>query len=254
MELLNELSETSRKINIPSIPSIIEAYRSRIRALQGNAEAAALYIENNPPVLNLQTSFVEELEAIIKLDILLALNKPDAVLEFSAALLAGARVGQRWSRVIEILAIQALALQSKGPTAQSLKVLGEALVLAEPEGYMRTFLDKGQPMLKLLQRAVGEGISMGYSPKLLAAFELQKKTISSPSPGNPPQPGLIDPLSEREIEVLRLLAGGMTNQEIADKLIISLNTIKTHVKNIHTKLGVRNRLEASVRAHNLGLI
>gem|GEM_PF-56060 len=154
------------------------------------------------------------------------------------------------SKVIEIIALQALALQVEGDTAQAVTTLERALTLAEPGGYIRIFVDEGPPMATLLTRLKDEGGRMKkYVRKLLAAFadkEFQPPSLS-------PQP-LIEPLSERELEVLQLLADGLTNPEIATKLFLSLNTVKVHTRNIYSKLDAHNRTQAVAQARALGIL
>ena len=157
----------------------------------------------------------------------------------------------RWgSKVIEILVLQALALQAEGNTAQAMTALEWALSLAEPEGYIRTFVNEGSPMEALLRKIKVEDVQMKeYVRMLLDVFADKKALPSSLSP----QP-IIEPLSEREIEVLQLIAEGLTNPEIAARLYLSLNTVKVHTRNIYGKLGVNNRTQAGTRAKTLGIL
>jgi len=158
---------------------------------------------------------------------------------------------------IQILALRALALQTwaerhNGPAAPALQALSRALDLAAPGGYLRTFLDHGPPMARLLNQAAAQGIHPGYVSKLLAA----ESTISAcpTEPGIPaPQP-LPEPLSEREIEVLTLIAEGLTNREVAERLYISQGTVKAHTSNIFGKLGVRSRTQAVAHARELQIL
>jgi LuxR family maltose regulon positive regulatory protein len=135
-------------------------------------------------------------------------------------------------------------------------VLERALSLARPEGYMRVFLDEGKPIETLLKIAITQSQDrdlLAYARRLLAAFyqgEAERPVPPKTVPGGP----LIEPLTERELEVLHLVAAGWTNQEIADKLVISVRTVKKHVENIHGKLGVSNRTQAAVRARELNLL
>jgi LuxR family maltose regulon positive regulatory protein len=152
--------------------------------------------------------------------------------------------------MVRVRTLQALA----APTPEAaLPFLGEALTLAEPQGLVRSFLDEGMGLAALLRRAAELGVARRYAEKLLAAFQadaLRKTGVKAPAP---PQP-LIEPLSERELEVLRLAAEGLTNQEIAQALYVSINTVKTHLRNIYGKLGVTARRQAAARATTLGLI
>jgi len=132
--------------------------------------------------------------------------------------------------------------------------LERALALAGPEGYVRIFLDHGPPMAHLLYEALSRGIAPETVQRLLAALPLEEPGPAA-SPGGPDgKTGLIEPLSEREIEVLRLIAEGLTNKEISARLFLSTNTVKAHSRNIYGKLGVVNRTQAGARGRELGLV
>ena len=173
------------------------------------------------------------------------------------------RHGRRGT-VMRFHLLLALTQQALGATDQALRALRAALPWAEQEGYLRDFLDEGEPMRALLAQAQAEGIAPAYTAKLLAAFQaeaaftgastaastpIERTTTTVPSP----QP-LSEGLTEREGEVLQLIADGLTNQEIAERLIISLATVKRHISNIYGKLGVTHRTEALVKAHELALL
>ena len=158
--------------------------------------------------------------------------------------------------MIEVLMLQAVALKAQGRQAEALAALERALALAEPEGYARVFIDQGEAMAALLSQV---DILPAYVGRLLAALEnettAEQRTTEEPalSPGLD-QSSLVEPLSERELELLRLIAAGMTNRAIAESLMVSVNTVKTHARSIYGKLGVRNRTQAAARARELGLI
>jgi LuxR family maltose regulon positive regulatory protein len=157
----------------------------------------------------------------------------------------------RW--VIELLVLRSVGLQALGQVEQALASLEEALALAEPEGYVRTFVDEGEPMARLLRQAVARGITPGYSSKLLAVSELESKG-ERPRPPVGVSTKIVEPLSPREVEVLHLVAEGFSNHEIADRLVVSLPTVKKHIEHIHGKLGVRSRTQAVARARELNLL
>jgi LuxR family maltose regulon positive regulatory protein len=157
-------------------------------------------------------------------------------------------------RMIEILALQALALELKRDIAQAMQTLKRALALAEPEGFIRTFVDEGPPMARLLDEAVSRGIAPDYARRLLAAFPDTQPEQPAPSKTQVPTSELVEPLSERELEVLQLLAEGLTNPEIAARLFLSLNTVKVHTRNIYGKLGAHNRTQAVAQARALGIL
>ena len=161
-------------------------------------------------------------------------------------LLGAAEEGARTGSVIEILVLQALARQARGDIPGALASLQRALTLAEPEGYVRIFMDEGPPMASLLRTAAKQGITPSYARRLLAA-------VSTTEDGTPVSQGLIEPLSERELDVLRLLGTDLGGPEIARELIVSLSTVRTHTRNIYAKLGVNNRRAAVRRAAELDL-
>jgi LuxR family maltose regulon positive regulatory protein len=153
-------------------------------------------------------------------------------------------------RLIELPMLTALALRSQGDAEGSLARLEEALALAEPEGYVRLFLDEGEPMAGLLADLTARGTSHGaYVAMLREAFAEGTAAV----PRGQPE-GLVEPLSARELEVLRLLAEGLSNREIARQLVIAVGTVKNHLKNVYGKLGVHSRTQAVVRGRELGLL
>jgi LuxR family maltose regulon positive regulatory protein len=158
------------------------------------------------------------------------------------------------SKVIEILTLQALAHQVEGNISKAMTNLEKALTLAEPGGFIRTFVDEGPAMARLLYEALSRGIAAEYVRRLLAAFPIDEPEQTDVSSTQAPESNLIEPLSERELEVLQLIAEGLTNLEIASRLFLSLNTVKAHTRNIYGKLGVNNRTQAVVRARALGIL
>jgi LuxR family maltose regulon positive regulatory protein len=183
--------------------------------------------------------------------LLLAQNQKAAAAEQLEALYEKAVVSGWQFGVVEVRALQALA----APTpAAALTFLTDALALAQPEGYVRTFVDKGEPMAALLREAASQGIAPDHVSKLLAAFSVWECGGMEVAPSHPHTQPLIEPLSDRELEVLQLLADGQTNHEIAQALHVSINTVKTHLKTIYGKLDVHSRREATAQAKKLGLV
>jgi len=150
--------------------------------------------------------------------------------------------------------LQALAHEAQGNIPLALAPLERALALAEPEGYVRIFADEGPPMARLLYEAATRGIAPDYARRLLAAFPVAEPEKAGPSRTQVLKSELVEPLSERELEILELMAEGLTNQEIASRLFLALNTVKTHSRNIYGKLNVRSRTQAVARAQALGLL
>jgi LuxR family transcriptional regulator, maltose regulon positive regulatory protein len=168
----------------------------------------------------------------------------------------GAEVeARRWAdERLKVRVLQALAYQAGGETEQAEQMLLEALALGEPGGCVRTFVDEGAEMERLLSAVANRGQMPDYLRTLLAACEASKPT--NKAPGNLPTPAqpLIDPLSHRELEVLRLIADGLSNEEIAERLYVALSTVKGHNRVIFDKLQVQRRTEAVARARELGLL
>ena len=169
-------------------------------------------------------------------------------------LLEAAEAGGRLRIIIEILVLQALAFEEQDNISHALASLKRALTLAEPAGYFRIFVDEGPPMARLLYEVLSQEISPGYVRQLLGAFSLEGPEKVDTSKTQSHEFELIEPLSERELEILQLIADGLTNQKIGTKLYLSLNTVKAHTRNIYGKLGVNSRTQAVARARALGLI
>jgi LuxR family maltose regulon positive regulatory protein len=152
-----------------------------------------------------------------------------------------------------VMVLQAVAHHARGEKDRAVQLLGDALALAEPGGFIRLFVDEGLPMARLLSEAAARGIMPDYVAKLLAAFEAEARQNEDKSYLPPAQP-LIEPLSPRELEVLQLMAQGYSNREISQRLFLALSTVKGHNRNIFGKLEVQRRTEAVARARELGLL
>lgn len=223
---------------------------------QGNAEVATTFLEQSGVRPEDEANYAIEVLQITHLRWLVAAGREAQGLELSRRLQESAEAGERTGRVIQILVQRALLHQAQNDTGQALDILNQALVLAEPEGYIRTFVDAGQPIAELLQRMMPSfaGVEGGgmkkYVVELLNTFETTEVLhLSSFSP----QP-LIEPLSDRELEVLQLMADGLSNPEIAERLVITPGTVKVHVHNIYGKLGVSGRVKAVAKARELSLL
>ena len=179
----------------------------------------------------------------------LAQRDPSAALAVLRPLRKQVEVKGEADKYLKIIILLACAHHANGETDEAIQLIGEAMGLAEPNGFIRIFVDEGLPMAQLLSEAAAQGIMPNYVSKLLAVFEaeVQKNNLS-------PSQQLVDPLSEREIEILNLIASGLKNKEIAEQLIISLNTVLYHIKNIYRKLGVNKRTLAVAKAKEINLI
>ena len=157
---------------------------------------------------------------------------------------------------IEILVLQALAHQLQADTPAALVSLQRALKLAEPEGYMRIFLDEGTSMAQLIDEAAVQGFMPNYTARLLSAFEAeqQREKEEAPRSAASVSSSLIEPLSQRELDILRLFKTELSGPEIASELVIALSTVRTHTKSIYSKLNVNSRRAAVKRAEELQLI
>jgi LuxR family transcriptional regulator, maltose regulon positive regulatory protein len=261
LAILQEMTDIGDSMQVPWPGYISAAFRALVIMRQGNIEPAIRWAEQSGIHAEDEPNFFQEGEYITLARVLLAQGELKRALSLAERLLTAAEKGQRWGRVIEILSVQSLILRAQGNLDLAMATLHRALELALPEGYVRIFVDEGQPMRELLQKAAIEGSF--HAARLLEAFQetssesAQKYVVDQTTHATAwhhPSETLIDPLSEREIEILSLIATGLTNQEIADRLTISLNTVKTHVKNIYSKLNTRSRLEATDRGRELGLI
>jgi LuxR family maltose regulon positive regulatory protein len=245
---LDRIEQTLQgRLTAPPTASAVVALRLRLETDAGRWDAAQRVAAGRGLSTSDALSYLRETEHLALARLLVAQGRAE-VSPFIERLLDAARDGGRTGSVIRILAVQALALQRQGKTARALAVLEQALSLAEPQSYVRTFVDEGAPMQQLLAQI--SGAAQPYSQRLLAAFPPAAFGAVT-SAGSET---LIEPLSERELEVLRLIASGATNQQIADRLVIALGTVKAHCSNIYGKLGVSSRTQATARARDLGLV
>jgi len=250
---LDLLQEAERWYVSDFLPNVrpISALKARVWIAQGWLGEALAWAREQGLSVEGDLSYLREFEHITLARVLLAHFRKDrsdpsvlGLMGFLERLLKAADDGGRIGSVIEILVLQALAHQTYGDISAALVPLEHALTLAEPEGYVRMFVDEGQPMTSLLEKAAKRGTAPAYVRQLLLAFADDEDKA-------PVNQSLMKLLSERELEVLRLLGTDLSGPEIADKLVVSLNTLRTHTKNIYDKLGVNNRREAVHRAEEL---
>jgi LuxR family maltose regulon positive regulatory protein len=187
--------------------------------------------------------------------VLIALDRAGETLPLLERLLEAARSTGRHGDEIRYLILRTLAFHAQGDNNSAMSSLNLALVQAKPDGYVRIFVDEGEAMAALLAKAVSQEIVPDYAAELLAAFpdEVRHAIDFDPELLFTPQL-LVEPLSERELEVLRLMADGLKYKEIADKLVISVNTVRHHTRNIYGKLDVNSRAQSVARARDLGLL
>jgi LuxR family maltose regulon positive regulatory protein len=242
----------------------VAMYQAQIQIVQGDLEAAERWVKErglgqgiDPAELDRQDDYVSfhirKYEYLVYARVLIAQGHADRALPLLEAVLARMEQQGRTRLVIETVLLKALAWQTQGDTAQALIALTRALSLAEPAGFVRLFVDEGLPMARLLHEAAARGVAPEYVARLLAAFP-QLETPAYYAPGHAEQFQLVEPLSERELEVLQLLAAGLSNPEIARRLYVAVSTIRSHTKSIYGKLGAHRREEAVQRARELGLL
>lgn len=262
VELLAQKSGRTEVVELAATACALQALR------EGRVEDALLWMHERHYSLEDALDVRGDFEYFVHARVLIAASRAYADVAYArrASMLltrlgnAAAAAGKVRSQ-IEALSLLALARHIEGKPADALDVLGQAVALAEPGRYLRVFVDEGEPMTRLLQqlleqqrvqKAHGQSTSLTYLSRLLKVC-LSPTTpplTMSPNLGEP----LLDPLSWREREVLRLLATGRKNREIADELVVVTGTIKTHINAIYQKLGVNSRVQAVVRARNLGLL
>jgi LuxR family maltose regulon positive regulatory protein len=240
----------------PQAASGIAAYEALFQARWGDLEAAARWAADSTIGPDDDVPPVREEEALILARIWLAEGRRAGAQKLLARLQEAAEASGRTGRLIQLLILQAVARFAWGQDGAALQALRRALTLAEPEGWVRSFVDEGEPMAEMLSRL---GKSDDYVYRLVAAFAPAPQAAKGArGPGaaagaEASQP-LIEPLTDRELEVLALIAQGLSNRQIANRLVVSVNTVKTHAKSLNAKLDASNRTQAVARARELGLL
>ncbi len=242
---LDEADTVAEKMGLAPVKNWINAQRAQIWLARGETEAALDWADH----------FVGQMQEDIFPSVPIALAKvwvsqrePDKALLLLDHALQSAQAVGRLGNALLILAVKAIVYHAKGDPEQALATLEHALELAEPEGYVRVFADEGAPMARLLRRVLTRSSASEYGRRLLEALgESVKIELAIASQ-------LYEPLSQRELEVLRLIVDGATNKEIADELVLTVNTVKRHISNIFGKLDVSNRAQAIARASQLNLL
>ena len=273
---LDLLQEAERLYVSDFFPNVrpIAALRSRVWVAQGRVGEAFGWAREQGLSAHDDLSYLHEFEHITLARVLLTQYTSDRADRFLREamgllerLLQAAEAGERTGRAIEILIVQALAHQEQGDISAALVPLSRALTLAEPEGYVRIFIDEGPPMAVLLARlheharkqprATLTNVPLAYIERLLALLRRERvqEGISPTAPSAPaPTQALLNPLTERELEVLRLIAAGLSNREIAARLVLALSTVKSYDNTIYSKLQVESRTQAVARARALHLL
>lgn len=241
----------------------VQALKARIWIQQGELQKALAWARERKLSIEEDPSYLREFEQITFVRILLSQYQSDhaksllnGAIGLLKRLLHAAETGGRTGSVIEILILQALTYQLQEDIPAALSALERALKLAEPEGYIRMFVDEGPALETLLRTSAIRKSMAEYTGQLLSAFEAERKGSGEekPSSAGPASSVLIEPLSQRELDILRLFKTELSGPEIAQELVVALSTVRTHTKSIYSKLNVNSRRAAVKRAIELGLI
>jgi LuxR family maltose regulon positive regulatory protein len=259
LDLLNQ-AERLYKANFSPNVSPIATRKVRVWVAQGRLGEALGWAREQGLSAENELGYLHEFDHITLIRVHLALYKKDhADISIQKAmglldrLLKAAEERGGKGSVIEILVLQAIAYQAQGDLPAALEPLRKALTLAEPEGYVRLFVDEGLPMMQLLREAASCRITSDYTGKLLTAFEAGERKNQPKADLASAQP-LIEPLSQRELKILQLIAQGLSNREIGERLFLALDTVKGYNRKIFDKLQVQSRTEAIARAREFGLL
>jgi LuxR family transcriptional regulator, maltose regulon positive regulatory protein len=259
---MGEAGQIELSPQVVALLSPVPSQRARLLLAQGDVSAAAQWAKAAGLSPEDEPDYPREPAYLLLARVLLAQDRPGPALTLLQRVLAAAASQGRIGNIIEIQALRALALAARGDHAGALGALADAVTRACPQGYVRVFADEGAPMHAVLtrlsaarknQQALARDIDPDYLDRLLRACRQAGAAPLSRRAAAPP-PGMAEPLTDREVEVLRLLAAGRSNQGIAHELVVALDTVKKHVTHILGKLGAANRTEAVARARQFGLI
>ncbi len=220
---------------------------ARLWLAQENLERVSELVQKRKLSVDDDIPYQREPEYIVLMRLQLAKKEYEPALALSERLYQQAVAAGRLGMVIEIMILQAHAFQARRDPERALQALERALSLAQPEGYTRIFLDEGESMTRMLCQAQSRKIGSGYAADLLAQVGRDSGMLQ------PSMQLLIEPLTSRELEVLKLIEAGCSNQEISEQLVISITTVKRHISNIYTKLGAKNRTQAVAIGRELNL-
>ena len=245
----------------PWLTCWLDDCRLRLWLSTGDLEAAIRWVHTSGLGIKDELSYQHDLHHINLARVLVSQGRElqseehlRQALDLLTRLLQAAEKAKWVNKTIQVLILQALAFQEIGSDDEAVSSLDRALSLAEPGGYVRTFVDEGSPMIQLLDKAATQIRHEDYATSLVKALRKEKSLALLSREGPQESIQLADPLSDRELQVLRLLATHLTRREISQELFVSVNTVRSHVKNIYSKLQVHRRAEAIERAKELGLI
>jgi LuxR family maltose regulon positive regulatory protein len=261
-EIVDQARQLAAKIEASKMDDeLVAAYQAQLWIVQGKNQQVASWVENAELEKRISANInqprfdpVWEIHCQTMARVYLSQGNYGQALHVIEPLLKRAQASQRMRSMLKVLAMQAVIYRLKGDNQEALQILERALNHAKAEGYVRTFLDEGEAMVQLLYEAASKGIHPDYTGELLAAYAYSKPASISIQEKQSNQKELVEPLSEREVEVLSLIADGLSNQEIAGRLHISLSTVKGHTSNVYGKLGVHKRTQAVARGKELGIL
>jgi LuxR family maltose regulon positive regulatory protein len=238
------------------------AQRARLLLAQGDVAAAARWTHESGLRADDEPRYPREPGFLVLARVLLAQQRPGEAMALLDRLHAAAVAQDRAGSLIEVGALRALALAACGQDGDAVDALADVLMLARSQGYVRVFADEGSPMAALLARLIAAqrtgraaaGVPLGYLARLQRAFDAAPSAPDHRPGTAAAVQGIVEPLTDRELEVLQLLAAGMSNRGIARELVVTLDTVKKHVSHVLGKLGAASRTEAVARARQLALI
>jgi LuxR family maltose regulon positive regulatory protein len=264
LEAITEAAQVAPDRTTTSLLNPVPAQRARLLLAQGDIAAAAAWASASGVDVDDDIHYPREREHLVLARLLLGQDRPNDALDLLDRLHAAALGQRRDGSVIEIQALRALALSAVGDRTGAVSTLADAVTRAASQGHVQVFVDEGVPMARLLGRlitaqptdqATASRVPSEHLHRIAAAFNARpaQAVTAGSAPATTTQ-GLIDTLTDREVDVLRLLAAGRTNQQIAHDLVVTLHTVKKHVTHILRKLGAGNRTAAVARARQLGLV
>jgi LuxR family maltose regulon positive regulatory protein len=257
LRFIDEIAKDAKTIDIPPwMGHVLAAYQARIWLESGQTDLVSQWVKERGISTEDKLSCRVQPEHVVLARLLIVQDKPGQAERFLKRLIKNAQEGQRVTSVLEMYLVRAKALYAQAKIDETIRELKRALVLGEKGGFIHVFTMEGRWMASLLAKILEDDkrvksdkktpYSTKYINKILAAFDGAKPP--------PKMAGIEETLSEREVEVLQLISAGYTNQEIAEKLFVSLNTVRTHTKNINSKLDVHSRTQAVARAKKLGIL
>jgi LuxR family maltose regulon positive regulatory protein len=261
LEAMEEACRSYPRADVVALAYPAWSERARLLLALGRVEEAARWTREQGLTDQDEVSYLREGDHLVLARVLVAQAQPEQALGLLERLDALAASQGRTGSLLQVRALRSLALQAAGDHQGALTLLAETLELAAPEGHVRVFADEGPPMGALLRSLLGarrrgrlageDGAGIEHLHRVVAAFRPARQPEG---PAAPAAGGLIEPLTDRELEVLRLLAAGRRNRDIAAELVVTLETVKKHTSHIFAKLGATNRTQAVAHARRLGLI